>query len=284
MPSVESAPSPTVPDLPSLLARRLIVVTGKGGTGKTSVVAALGLAAARAVDSARTDFARGFDWPARGRISGVFGSQRVLNGQPRQPHYGFDIAAPTGTPVLAAASGRVTLADEFFFFGKLLVIDHGHGVNTLYAHLSALHATEGKEVAQGERVAAVVDGSGLREALRRESTAEAESRLENLDELVAAAEEFAARPEGGDLGEFLDSVALIADVDELEEARPAVTTALPLARLPRTSAARAPDRLRTLSEAISAPWRAISENAALRSSTSTPIACRSRTTAETPST
>ena len=75
----------------------------------------------------------------------------------------------------------------------------------------------------GERVAAVIDGAGLREALRREATAEAESRLENLDELVVAAEEFAARPEGGDLGAFLDSVALIADVDELQEARTVVT-------------------------------------------------------------
>ena len=72
-------------------------------------------------------------------------------------------------------------------------------------------------------MAAVIDGAGLREALRREGTAEAESRLENLDELVVAAEEFAARPEGGDLGAFLDSVALIADVDELEDARAAVT-------------------------------------------------------------
>jgi DNA helicase-2/ATP-dependent DNA helicase PcrA len=72
-------------------------------------------------------------------------------------------------------------------------------------------------------VAAVIDGAGLREPLRREGTAEAESRLENLDELVVAAEEFAARPEGGDLADFLDSVALISDVDELQEARAAVT-------------------------------------------------------------
>lgn len=113
------------------------------------------LAAARVTDSARTDFARGFDWPARGRISGVFGSQRILNGQPRQPHLGFDIAAPTGTPVLAAASGRVTLAGEFFFFGRLLVVDHGHGVNTLYAHLSEIAAREGAEIEQGERIGAI---------------------------------------------------------------------------------------------------------------------------------
>jgi DNA helicase-2/ATP-dependent DNA helicase PcrA len=72
-------------------------------------------------------------------------------------------------------------------------------------------------------VAAIIDGTGLREALRREGTAEAESRLENLDELVVAAEEFAGRPEGGDLVDFLDSVALISDVDELQESRAAVT-------------------------------------------------------------
>ena len=76
---------------------------------------------------------------------------------------------------------------------------------------------------RGQRVAAIVDGTGLREALRREGRAEAESRLENLDELIVAAEEFAGRTEGADLGAFLDSVALIADVDELEEARPAAT-------------------------------------------------------------
>jgi DNA helicase-2/ATP-dependent DNA helicase PcrA len=75
----------------------------------------------------------------------------------------------------------------------------------------------------GQRVAAVIDGAGLREALRREGTAEAEGRLENLDELVVAAEEFVARPEGGDLGAFLDSIALIADVDELEDVRAVVT-------------------------------------------------------------
>jgi murein DD-endopeptidase MepM/ murein hydrolase activator NlpD len=113
------------------------------------------LAAARATDSARTDFARGFDWPARGRISGVYGSQRILNGEPRQPHLGLDIAAPTGTPVFAAAAGRVTLADEFFFFGRLLVVDHGQGVNTLYAHLSEVAVPEGAEVERGERIGAI---------------------------------------------------------------------------------------------------------------------------------
>jgi murein DD-endopeptidase MepM/ murein hydrolase activator NlpD len=111
------------------------------------------LAAARAKDSAATHFTEALAWPARGRISGIFGSQRILNGQPRQPHFGLDIAAPVGTPVNAALSGRVTLSGEFFFFGNLLVIDHGHGVNTLYAHLSERLVEEGAAVTRGQLVA-----------------------------------------------------------------------------------------------------------------------------------
>jgi murein DD-endopeptidase MepM/ murein hydrolase activator NlpD len=111
------------------------------------------LAAARGVDSPATHFGAPIHWPARGRISGVFGSQRVLNGQPRQPHYGLDVAGPVGTPIVAALAGRVTLAAEFHFFGQLLVLDHGHGVNTLYAHLSRLLVREGQEVAQGAPIA-----------------------------------------------------------------------------------------------------------------------------------
>ncbi|MFN3447219.1 MAG: M23 family metallopeptidase [Roseococcus sp.] len=111
------------------------------------------LAAVRATDSPATHFAAPMLWPARGRISGVFGSQRVLNGEPRQPHYGLDIAGPVGAPIAAALPGRVTLAEEFVFFGKLLVLDHGHGVNTLYAHLSRLLVREGQEVAQGAVIA-----------------------------------------------------------------------------------------------------------------------------------
>lgn len=113
------------------------------------------LAVVRGLDTPRTDFASGLAWPARGRISGVYGSQRILNGQPRQPHSALDIAGPVGTPIQAACSGRVTLAAEFHFFGKLLVLDHGHGVNTLYAHLSAIEVREGQEVRVGQRIAAM---------------------------------------------------------------------------------------------------------------------------------
>ncbi|HWT08219.1 MAG TPA: M23 family metallopeptidase [Roseomonas sp.] len=111
------------------------------------------LAAARAVDSTLTGFAGGFIAPTQGRISGVYGSRRVLNGQPRQPHYGLDFAVPTGTPLKAVAAGRVTLAESFHFFGNLVVIDHGHGVNSLYAHLSAIEVRDGQMVAQGDRIA-----------------------------------------------------------------------------------------------------------------------------------
>jgi hypothetical protein len=111
------------------------------------------LGQARAVDSSLTEFAAPLAWPARGRISGIFGSQRVLNGQPRQPHFGLDVAAPVGTPINAALAGRVTLSGDFFFFGQLLVIDHGHGVNTLYAHLSQRLVAEGEAVSQGQLVA-----------------------------------------------------------------------------------------------------------------------------------
>lgn len=112
--------------------------------------------AARARDSASAWFRGGLDWPVRGRISGVFGSQRVLNGEARAPHSGTDIAAPTGTPVAAAAPGRVTVAaPDMFFTGKTVMIDHGHGLATVYAHLSRIAVEVGDLVARGQRIGAV---------------------------------------------------------------------------------------------------------------------------------
>ena len=67
------------------------------------------VATARSRRDPRTDYSAGFSWPTAGRISGVYGSQRILNGEPRRPHYGLDIAAPTGSPVYAPADGVVTL-------------------------------------------------------------------------------------------------------------------------------------------------------------------------------
>ncbi|MDH3638776.1 MAG: M23 family metallopeptidase [Gammaproteobacteria bacterium] len=102
---------------------------------------------ARARDLARTDFLAGFRWPARGRISGVYGSQRVLNGEPRRPHFGVDIAAPVGTPVRAPAPGLVTLAQpDLYFSGGTIIIDHGHGLSSSFLHLSALAVKVGDVV------------------------------------------------------------------------------------------------------------------------------------------
>jgi murein DD-endopeptidase MepM/ murein hydrolase activator NlpD len=111
---------------------------------------------ARLLDSARTDFLDGFVWPAQGRISGVYGSQRILNGEPRRPHYGVDIAAPVGTPVRAPAAGVVTLAHpDMYYSGGTLILDHGHGLSSTFLHLSEILAREGQNVSQGEVIGRV---------------------------------------------------------------------------------------------------------------------------------
>ena len=114
------------------------------------------VARARAIDSAETWFQDGFDWPVAGRISGVYGSRRILNGQPRQPHYGVDLAAPRGTPVRAPASGRITLARaDMYFTGKTLIIDHGHGLSSAMLHLDSLAVAEGDLVRRGQMIGTV---------------------------------------------------------------------------------------------------------------------------------
>lgn len=107
-------------------------------------------------DEPRTDFLSGFSWPLIGRISGVYGSQRILNGEPRQPHYGVDIAAPHGSVVVAPADGVVTLYHpDMFFSGGTLIIDHGHGLTSTFLHLHKVLVREGQHVRKGQRVAEV---------------------------------------------------------------------------------------------------------------------------------
>lgn len=114
------------------------------------------IAAARARHRAEPDWDTDWVWPVIGPISGVYGSQRILNGQPRRPHYGVDIAMPTGTPVVAPAPGVVSLAvPDMYFTGGTLMIDHGHGVASIYAHLAGLDVAPGRRVARGERIGAV---------------------------------------------------------------------------------------------------------------------------------
>jgi murein DD-endopeptidase MepM/ murein hydrolase activator NlpD len=111
---------------------------------------------ARRLDDPRTDFLQGFIWPAQGVISGVYGSQRVLNGKPRRPHFGVDIAAPKGTKVRAPADGIVTLAyPDMYYSGGTLILDHGHQLSSSFLHLSRLLVKEGDRVRQGEPIAEI---------------------------------------------------------------------------------------------------------------------------------
>ncbi len=112
--------------------------------------------AAEARDWAAPGIAPAFVWPVVGRISGVYGSQRILNGEPRTPHRGVDIAAPAGSPVGAMADGVVSLAaPDMYFTGNTVMIDHGYGLHSLYAHLSELRVAVGQAVRQGEPVGRV---------------------------------------------------------------------------------------------------------------------------------
>lgn len=111
---------------------------------------------ARRRDDKRTDFLAGFKWPAIGRISGVYGSQRVLNGKPRRPHFGVDVAGPVGTKVVAPADGLVTLAHRnMFYSGGTLIVDHGHGLSSSFLHLSKILVSEGDYVKQGTLIAEI---------------------------------------------------------------------------------------------------------------------------------
>ena len=113
------------------------------------------VAAARQTSAAAGDFWRGIDWPVTGRISGVFGSQRILNGQPRQPHYGIDIAVPKGTPVRAPASGLVTLVKDLYFSGWTVIINHGLGLNSTFLHLDSTAISVGDTVQRGSIIGTV---------------------------------------------------------------------------------------------------------------------------------
>ena len=100
----------------------------------------------------------GFVWPVRGPISGSWGNQRVLNGEPRSPHYGVDIAMPMGTAITAPASGVVALAqNDMYLEGGLVFIDHGQGLISMYLHMSRVDVHEGDRITQGQQIGLIGD-------------------------------------------------------------------------------------------------------------------------------
>jgi len=109
------------------------------------------IAAVRSLDTPGYRFAGGWIWPATGRVSGVYGSQRVLNGKPRRPHYGIDVAAPVGTPIVAPADGIVRMAEkDLYYTGGTIMLDHGHGIVSVFSHLRRVTVSVGQALVQGE--------------------------------------------------------------------------------------------------------------------------------------
>ena len=112
---------------------------------------------ARAIDTNLTFFKDKFITPVDNAIiTGVYGSQRILNGKPRWPHYGLDYAQKTGTPIKAMLSGVVTLAEQdLYYTGATLIFDHGHGISTLYMHMNEIFVEMGQEVKKGDIIGTV---------------------------------------------------------------------------------------------------------------------------------
>ena len=100
-------------------------------------------------------FRNGFDWPLNGIITGVYGSQRILNGKSRQPHFGIDIAAPAGTPVTASASGDVVMVENLYFSGWTIIISHGDYISSTYSHLQTISVQKGENINRGEKIGTV---------------------------------------------------------------------------------------------------------------------------------
>ena len=111
---------------------------------------------ARAINSDLPFFKNQFIMPVEGIISGVYGSQRILNGKPKWPHYGIDIAAKQGTMIKSSGSGIVTMAeDDLYYTGGTIIMDHGHGISTIYSHLENVMVSVGDKINQGDIIGTV---------------------------------------------------------------------------------------------------------------------------------
>ena len=111
---------------------------------------------ARAINSNLQFFKEKFIMPVKGIISGVYGSQRILNGKPKWPHYGIDIAAKQGTTIQSSGSGVVTMAeDDLYYTGGTVIMDHGHGISTIYSHLENVLVSVGDQINKGDVIGTV---------------------------------------------------------------------------------------------------------------------------------
>ena len=112
---------------------------------------------ARSIDSNLTFFKNKFIPPLdKAIITGVYGSQRILNGKPKWPHYGIDFAAKEGTKIKAMLDGTATMVEpDLFYTGGTLIFDHGHGISTLYMHMQKIYVKKGQKVKQGEIIGTV---------------------------------------------------------------------------------------------------------------------------------
>ena len=111
---------------------------------------------ARSINSDLPFFKNQFIMPVEGIISGVYGSQRILNGKPKWPHYGSDIAAKQGTMIKSSGSGIVTMAeDDLYYTGGTIIMDHGHGISTIYSHLENVMVSVGDKINQGDIIGTV---------------------------------------------------------------------------------------------------------------------------------
>ncbi len=111
---------------------------------------------ARAINSDLLFFKEKFIMPVKGIISGVYGSQRILNGKPKWPHYGIDIAAKQGTMIMSSGTGVVTMAeDDLYYTGGTIIMDHGHGISTIYSHLENILVSVGDQINQRDVIGTV---------------------------------------------------------------------------------------------------------------------------------
>ena len=111
---------------------------------------------ARTINSNLIFFKNKFIMPVNGIVTGVYGSQRILNGKPRWPHYGIDIAAKQGTKIKASGSGIITMAeDDLYYTGGTVIMDHGHGISTIYSHLEKVMVRVGDKINQGDIIGTV---------------------------------------------------------------------------------------------------------------------------------